>query len=90
MNKTELAAEVATRTGVTKSQALEMVTATVAVITEELKAKGQVNITDLGKFTAKESAAREGRNPQTGETIQISARTTPKFSASATLKKGVQ
>ena len=90
MNKTELATELASRTGITKTQALDILTHTVAVITEELSAKGQVNLTDLGKFSAKESAAREGRNPQTGEKIQIKARMTPKFTASSTLKKAIQ
>ena len=55
-------------------------------VTEGLKTKGKVTLVGFGTFTAKEREARTGRNPQTGEAVEIAARTVPGFKAGAKLK----
>ncbi len=59
------------------------------VVTEALKGGDEVRITGFGKFSVKECKAREGRNPQTGEKMKISASKVPSFSASNALKQAV-
>lgn len=89
MNKTELTAAVAEKTGLSKSAAAAAVQAVTDVITEELAAGGKVQLVGFGTFDVTERAAREGRNPQTGETMTISASKAPKFKAGKALKDAV-
>lgn len=87
MNKSELAEQIATRVGISVAQAKDAVDATFSVIADELTAGREVAVAGFGKFATSERAAREGRNPSSGETIQIVASTAAKFSAAAGLKK---
>lgn len=89
LNKGELVEKVAGETGSSKSEAQDHVDAVLSVIEDELKSGGEVNITGFGKFSIQEREAREGRNPQTGEKMQIKASKTPKFTAGNALKKSV-
>jgi DNA-binding protein HU-beta len=86
MNKVELIAKLAEVQGKTKKAAGEDLEALVGVITDALVAGDDVKITGFGTFTVAERAAREGRNPATGETIQIKASKSPKFKAGKALK----
>ena len=89
MNKTELAAAVAEKTGLAKKDAAAAVQAFTDVISEELKKGEKVQIVGFGTFEVSERAAREGRNPQTGETMVIAASKAPKFKAGKALKDAV-
>ena len=89
MNKTQLIDVVATKTGLTKKAAEAAVNAANEAITEALKAGDKVQIIGFGTYEVKERAAREGRNPKTGETITIAAAKKPVFSASKVLKDEV-
>ena len=86
MNKTELIAIVAERSGITKKDAERVVSATFETITAELKKGEKVQISGFGIFEVKEREARVGRNPRTKEAIQIPASKAPTFKASKTLK----
>ncbi len=86
MNKTQLIDVVATKTGLTKKAAEAAVNAANEAITEALKAGDKVQIIGFGTYEVKERAAREGRNPKTGETITIEAAKKASFSASKALK----
>lgn len=86
MNKTELIAAVAEKTGMTKKDAERVVSATFETITAELKAGEKVQVSGFGIFEVKEREARVGRNPRTKESIQIPASKVPAFKASKTLK----
>lgn len=90
MNKTELITKVAEKTGITKKAAGETLDAVVAAITEAVVSGEEVSITGFGKFEVSERAAREGRNPATGESITIPASKAPKFKASKTFKDAVK
>jgi DNA-binding protein HU-beta len=90
INKDELARAVAGRSGLQNSQAKAAVEATLEEIAKQIAAGNEVRLTGFGKFSAAQREARQGRNPQTGETIQIAAKRVPKFSAGAELKKAVQ
>ncbi len=90
MNKTELIAAVAEKTGLKKKDAEAAVAAVFGTIAEELKAGNKVQLIGFGSFEVKERAAREGRNPRTGETIKIAAAKLPAFTAGAALKNQVQ
>jgi DNA-binding protein HU-beta len=87
--KDELAKLVAARAGLDNSQAKAALDATIAEITAQLKAGNDVKFTGFGKFSTVDRPAREGRNPQTGESMQIAAKTAAKFSPGAELKKAV-
>ena len=89
MNKTQLIDVVATKTGLTKKAAEAAVNAANEAITEALKAGDKVQLIGFGNFEVKEVAAREGRNPKTGETIEIAACKKPSFTASKALKDAV-
>ena len=89
MNKTELVAVVAEKTGITKKDAERVVNATVDAITESLAKGEKVQISGFGIFEAKSREARVGRNPRTKESIQIPATRLPAFKASKTLKDTV-
>ena len=89
MNKTELIAAVAEKTGLTKKDAERVVNATVDTITESLVKGEKVQVFGFGIFEVKTREARVGRNPRTKETIQIPATKLPAFKASKTLKDAV-
>ncbi len=89
MNKTELIAAVAAKTGLTKKDAEKVVNATIDSITESLVKGDKVNVSGFGIFEVKNREARVGRNPRTKETIQIPATKLPAFKASKTLKDAV-
>jgi DNA-binding protein HU-beta len=87
MTKHDLAKRVAADAGITAGQAASVVGAAFDAIADELAARRDVAIAGFGKFSVTERAAREGRNPATGETIQIAASRAAKFSAAAALKQ---
>lgn len=89
MNKSELIAAVAEKAGVTKSAADAAVNAMIDAIAGALKDGDKVAIAGFGNFEVKERAAREGRNPATGETITIAASKSVAFKASKALKESV-
>ena len=86
MNKTELVAAVAEQGEVSKKDAEKVLKAFVDVVTEELKKGEKVQLVGFGTFEVSERAAREGRNPQTGATMEIKASKAPKFKAGKALK----
>jgi len=86
MNKTELVAAMAEQAGLSKKDAEAALKAFTDVVAEELKANGKVQLVGFGTFEVSERAAREGRNPQTGETMTIAASKSPKFKAGKALK----
>jgi DNA-binding protein HU-beta len=87
MTKNELAEQVGERTGMSASQARGVVEATIDAISDELARGGEVSLAGFGKFSVSHRAARTGRNPSTGATIQIAASKAAKFSAASALKK---
>ncbi|ODN71292.1 HU family DNA-binding protein [Methylobrevis pamukkalensis] len=89
MNKNDLIAQVAEKATLTKAQAGQAVDALFDAITESLKTGDEVRIVGFGNFVVTSRAATEGRNPQTGETIQIPASKQPKFRAGKGLKDAV-
>jgi DNA-binding protein HU-beta len=89
MNKGELIDSVSERTGLAKADATRAVDAVLESITGALKAKDTVAIVGFGTFVVKTRAARSGRNPQTGATIQIPASQVPGFKAGKALKDAV-
>ena len=86
MKKTELVAAIAEKAGISKKDADKAVAAFVETVTEALKAGDKVQLIGFGTYEVKERAAREGRNPKTGETIEVPASKHPAFSASKALK----
>ena len=86
MNKTELVAAMAEQTNLSKKDAEAALKAFIDVVSEELKKGEKVQLVGFGTFEVSERAAREGRNPQTGETMEIKASITPKFKAGKALK----
>lgn len=89
MNKVELTKSVATKTEVTQKDAAVYVDAVIESIKDGMINDGKVQIVGFGTFEVKERAEREGRNPQTGETMKIAACKTPKFKAGKALKDAV-
>ena len=90
MNKAELASEIAKRTKLSKAKSWEVINATFESIKASLKKGQKVSLVGFGSFLVKNRKARTGRNPKTGETIQIKARKVPAFSAGAELKKSLK
>jgi hypothetical protein len=90
MNKTELIAIMAKKSELSKKDTEKVLTAFVDTVTEELKKNEKVQLVGFGTFEIAERVAREGRNPQTGETIQIPASKSPKFKAGKTLKDAIK
>lgn len=87
MNKKELITNVAEKTGCPKKDVEAMITAFTDAVTEALVAGEKVQLVGFGTFGVSERAARQGVNPQTGESITIPARKAPKFKAGKTLKE---
>ena len=86
MNKTELIAAVANKTGLSKKDAEGAVKAFTDVVAEELKKGEKVQLVGFGTFEVSKRAARTGRNPRTGENMKIAASKAPKFKAGKALK----
>ena len=84
-----LALEVSAETGMSKKETKALVQFIFAVLTENLSRGDEVNIPGFGKFRVKETAARQGRNPKTGETIDIPAKKAVKFLPAKQLKDEV-
>lgn len=89
MNKTELIDAMADSADISKAAAGRAFDAAVAAITEALKSGDQVSLIGFGTFSVRERAARQGRNPQTGDVIQIAASKSPAFKAGKALKDAV-
>lgn len=89
MNKSELVAALAEKTGATKKSAETSLNALVEVITDELKIDGKIQLVGFGTFEVRKRAARKGRNPQTKEEIKIPASKAPVFKAGKALKDTV-
>jgi DNA-binding protein HU-beta len=89
MTKNELISAVADSAKLTKTSAASAVDATFDIITGALKRGDEVKLIGFGSFTVVKRAAREGRNPRTGEPVQIKASKAPKFSAGKGLKEAV-
>lgn len=86
MNKTEFVAAIAEEAGISKTDAAKAVKAFTDVVVEEMKKGEKIQLVGFGTFEVSERAAREGRNPQTGETMKIAASKAPKFKAGKALK----
>ena len=86
MNKAELVAAMAEKAELSKKDAEAALKAFTDVVAEELKKGEKIQLVGFGTFETSERAAREGRNPQTGETMEIKASKTPKFKAGKALK----
>ncbi len=89
MNKTDLVTAIADDTGMNKSDAGKALEATIDAVTKALKGGDSVALVGFGTFSVKERAARTGRNPRTGETINIKASKIPSFKAGKALKDAV-
>ena len=89
MNKTELIAAAAERSGMTKKDTEKVLNAVLDTITAALVAGDKVQVSGFGIFEVKEREARMGRNPHTGEAMEIAASKVPSFKASKTLKDAV-
>jgi DNA-binding protein HU-beta len=89
INKAELARAVAEDTGLTNGQAKEAIEATLERIENALMSGNEVSLSGFGKFAISERSARTGRNPQTGEAIEIKASKAPRFQPSAPLKAAI-
>ena len=90
MNKPELIAAMSEVSGLTKKDAEEALNAYIEVVTDALKAGDSVQLVGFGTFEVRERAARQGRNPHTGETIEIAAAKAPAFKPGKALKDAIQ
>ena len=89
MKKVELVEAVAAAAGLTKTDATKAIDATFEAITKALTKGDKVPLVGFGTFAVSERAAREGRNPRTGETVKIAARKAVTFKAGTALKESV-
>ena len=89
MNKSELIEAIAASADIPKAAASRALDAMIESVTESLKQGDSVALVGFGTFTVKERAARTGRNPQTGQPIDISAAKVPSFKAGKALKDSV-
>ena len=89
MNKADLVPKAAEKSGVTKKDAEKAVAGIFAAVQEALAAGDKVQVLGFGTFEVKERAARTGRNPQTGEELQIAASKNPSFKPGKALKEAV-
>ena len=86
MNRTELVAAMAEKSQLSKKDAESALKAFIDVVSEEMQKGEKIQLVGFGTFEVSERAAREGRNPQTGETMTIVASKSPKFKAGKALK----
>ena len=89
MTKPELITKIAEKTNLSKKDAAAAMDAFISTITETLEAEGKLAIPSLGTFELRERAARTGKNPRTGEKVEISAKRVPAFKAAKALKDAV-
>jgi DNA-binding protein HU-beta len=89
MTKSDFVERVAESSGLSKKDATTAVDAVIRSIEDALKSGEDVTFTGFGKFHVAERGAREGRNPRTGETMQIAASRVPRFTAGSGLKKAI-
>lgn len=90
MNKAELIATMAETSGVSKKDTEQVLNAFIVTVQKTLKQDGKVQIPGFGSFEVRERAARSGRNPLTGEAIEIAAAKVPAFKAGKGLKDAIQ
>jgi len=90
MNKGELIASVAKKTGLKSTEAAHAVEAIFEAMTKALKTGDEVRLIGFGTFAVAERAAREGRNPRTGETLKIPATKVVKFRVGKELKEAIK
>lgn len=89
MNKKDFIAKVADKTGLSKKKTEEVVSEVLGAITDVLKDGDKITFVDFGTFSVTERAARDGRNPRTGQKIKIDAKKVPSFKAGKGLKDAV-
>ncbi len=89
MNKNDLVTTVASKTGMSKADSGKAVDGVFGAITNSLRSKTEVRLVGFGTFSVTRRAATQGRNPRTGERIQIPASNQPKFKAGKGLKEAV-
>ena len=89
MNRAELIVAMAEKTGLSKKDAEKALKAFTDVVAEELKKGEKIQLVGFGTFEVSERAAREGRNPRSGETMTIAACKAPKFKAGKALKDAI-
>ncbi len=89
MNKNELVASIAEKTGLKKTEAEKALKAFTDTVAEQLKKGDKIQLVGFGTFEVAERPAREGRNPRTGATMKIAASKAPKFKAGKALKDSV-
>lgn len=90
MTKAQLIDSLADRVGLTKKTATESVNTTLRLIIDTVAKGGSIVLTGFGTFKLRSRAARKGRNPQTGEVIEIAARRVPGFTAGKAFKRAVR
>jgi DNA-binding protein HU-beta len=90
MNKNQVVDNIAGKTGLTKKDVETVVNGLLDEVTEALKSNDKVQFVGFGTFETRERSSRTGRNPQTGETINIPASTVPAFRAGNKLKEAVK
>lgn len=89
MNKSQLIDKIAAGADISKAAAGRALDSMIDAVTEALKKDDQVALVGFGTFSVRERSARTGRNPQTGETIQIAAAKVPSFKAGKALKDAI-
>lgn len=89
LSKAQLIGHLADKAGKKKSEVSEMLDLIVNTAYDEVKSKGVFNFPGLGKLVKRDRAARQGRNPATGETIQIPAKTVVKFRVAKAAKEAI-
>ena len=90
MNKTELIAQIAAKSGLSKKDAEKALAATIDSVTEAMAAGDKVTLVGFGSFEVKSREARMGRNPKTNEPMEIAATRTPVFKARSALKDAIK
>ena len=90
MNKEELVQEIAKKSNVTQKEAAEVLSSLIDTIQKTVSKGKKVTLVGFGTFEARKRAARTGRNPQTGATLKIAAKTVPAFSAGKKFKELVK
>ncbi len=89
MNKADLVSQMSEKTGLTKTKSALVVETIISTISEALQNGEKVTLVGFGTFTTSQREARKGRNPKTGEVINISAKTVARFKAGSDLSKSV-
>jgi len=90
VTKSEFVDQVADRAGLNRREAADAVDAVLETIENTLKRGSEISFSGFGKFSVSQRSAREGRNPATGQMIQIAASRVPKFTAGSALKKAIK